>query len=276
MNTKSISEMTELMVPLGPSRADVRAVPVAGRLAHRLGLGLRLFSAADDEPGTAHWLRQVAHEHLPGFDVAVEVASSPDPTKAICAAAGDQRIVCMATAGSLRPHGGHVGSVAEGVVREIGRVVALVGPHMVAHPGESTRRVIVPVDGSELSEASLAVAGDLARALGVPLYVVTNIDPKTEQAAGATMTGDDVAAESGYVHRLATHVGNDFGVEAEYEVLHGTDPARAIVDFTGADATVVMSTHGRSGLTRLFGGSVATGVVAHSQRAVFVWRPEEA
>jgi nucleotide-binding universal stress UspA family protein len=59
-------------------------------------------------------------------------------------------------------------------------------------------------------------------------------------------------------------------------VLHGDDPARAIVDFAGDDGTIVMTTHGRSGLNRLFAGSVTTGVVAHSQRAVFVWRPEVA
>ena len=58
-------------------------------------------------------------------------------------------------------------------------------------------------------------------------------------------------------------------------VLHGTDPVQAIVEFAADDGTVVMSTHGRTGLRRVFGGSVATGVVANSKRAVVVWRPQE-
>ena len=42
------------------------------------------------------------------------------------------------------------------------------------------------------------------------------------------------------------------------------------------DATLtVMSTHGRSGLRRVFAGSIAAEVVAHSQRPVAVLRPVE-
>jgi len=38
-------------------------------------------------------------------------------------------------------------------------------------------------------------------------------------------------------------------------------------------ALVVMASHGRTGLARLVRGSVATGVVDHSNRAVLVVRP---
>jgi nucleotide-binding universal stress UspA family protein len=267
----SIREMNELLVPLDGSRGSERSLPVAGRLADRLGLGLRLFTAGESEA----MLKEAAARLLPDREVAFEVAAEGDPVDAIVAAAGDGRVVCMATAGSLLPHGGHVGSVAEGVVRELGRPVFLVGPQMEPDPGESTQRVIAPVDGSRSSEAALRIAGDVASALQVPLWIVTNIDPKTEAKARGAIAGDLVAAESGYVHRLATATARQFDIEVEYDVLHQKDPARAIVDFTGDDGTIVMSTHGRSGLNRLFGGSVATDVVAHSKRAVLVWRPDE-
>ncbi len=274
MGAPSIAGMKELMVPLDGSEASVRSVPVAGRLAGRLGLDVRLFSAGGND--SASWMQNVAERLLPGLEVAVDTAPAGNPVEAIVAAAGHDRVVCMATAGSLLPHKGHVGSVAEGVVRRIGRPVALVGPQMEPNPGDNTQRVVVPVDGSKLSEASLEVAGDLARALGVPAWVITNIDRKTEAAARASMEGDLIATESGYVGRLARSLGKRIGIEVEYEVLHGDDPARAIVDFAGDDGTIVMTTHGRSGLNRLFAGSVTTGVVAHSRRAVFVWRPEVA
>ncbi len=271
MGTPSIGGLTELLIPLDGGAASERAVPVAGRLADRLGLGLRLFSAGGDEAA----LREIADRLLPGREVAVEVAPEGDPVEAIVAAAGNDRLLCMATAASLLPHGGHVGSVAEGVVRELGRPVFLAGPHMEPSPGAYTKRVIVPLDGSPLSEAALDVGGSLASAMGVPIWVVSNIDPKTEAEARAALHEELLAAESGYVSRMARDVAKRYDIEAEFEVLHEDDPAEGIVDFTGDDSTIVMTTHGRSGLSRLFGGSVATAVVAHSPRAVLVWRPEE-
>ena len=145
---------------------------------------------------------------------------------------------------------------------------------MEPHPGRPTQKVVVPVDGSELSEAALAVAGDLAAVLGVPAWIVTNVSHKDVAEARSKMAGEFAAGESGHVWHLANDLKKRFGIDAEYEVLHEDDPAEAIVDFTGDDGTVVMTTHGRSGLSRLFGGSVATGVVAHSKRAVMVWRPD--
>ena len=53
-------------------------------------------------------------------------------------------------------------------------------------------------------------------------------------------------------------------------------PEDAIVDFVGDEGTCVMTTHGRSGLSRVVAGSVATGVVAKSKRAVVVYRPPAA
>ena len=87
---------------------------------------------------------------------------------------------------------------------------------------------------------------------------------------------DAVTIGVGYLRRLAGQIRDSHAIDAEYEVLHRDNPAEAIVDFTGDDGTVVMTTHGRSGLSRLFGGSVATGVVAHSKRAVIVWHPADA
>ncbi len=268
------SEASELIVPLDGRDASVRAVPVAGRVAGRLGVGVRLFAAADeDDPELKPWLREVAAAHLAGTDASIQVAIAGDPVAAIVAAAGTTEMVCMATAASLLPHQGHIGSVAEGVIRELGRPVILVGPRMEASPGQHTTRLVVPVDGSDLSEAILPVAGDLARALNVPAWVVTVVSPDVESAYH--MGADAVTIGVGYLRRLARHLRESHGIDVEYDVLHRDNPAEAIVDFAGDDGTVVMTTHGRSGLSRLFGGSVATGVVHNSLRAVIVWRPPD-
>lgn len=276
MTAVKIGDMDELVVPLDGREESVRAVPVAGRLASRLGLSLRLFAASDDQGPISSWMQRVGEKHLDGMDVTYTV-TRPETTieETIVEAAGERGLVCMATAASLRPHQGHVGSVAEGVVRRIDRPVFLVGPDMEPSPGEHTRRVIIPVDGSPLSESALDVGGDLAATLGVQAWVVSVVPHRTEMVAQSRLGAGTIASESGYVRGLALRLAERHAIDAEYEVLHWDDPARALVDFAGDDGTVVMSTHGRSGLNRVFGGSVATGVVAHSHRAVLVWRPAE-
>ena len=72
-----------------------------------------------------------------------------------------------------------------------------------------------------------------------------------------------MATEPGYVRRLATEVG------AEWEVLHGPDPAKAIVQWAGS-ALIAMTTHGRSGLSRITIGSVTTAVTRWATGPVLV------
>lgn len=268
------TQPSEIVVPLDGREASVRAVPVAGRIGKRLGLGIRLFAASSEgDSDLASWMATVADQHLTAMEVAIDVASADDPVTAIVNAAGDTGLVCMATAASLLPHQGHVGSVAEGVTRELGRPVMLVGPQMEPSPGANTTRVIVPVDGSDLSEAILPVGADLARAFDVPLWIVTVMAPLNESSAN--LRSGAITIGVGYLRQLARELRKSHGVAAEYEVLHRPDTAKAIVDFAGDDGTVAMTTHGRAGLSRLFGGSVATGVVAHSQRAVVLLRPAD-
>ena len=273
--TGAFAGLTELVVPLDGSEPSVRSVPVAGRLALRLGLSIRLFSASVDPQGSRQWMRDVADRYLPGSDITIDVSDSGSPVDAIVDAAASTGLVCMATAASSRPHQALVGSVAEGVTRAIGRPVVLVGPEMQPHPGQRTQRVIVPVDGSKRSEASLDVGADLASALDVGLWIVTVVSHKTEATAAAAVGDSLLLVESGYVARLAGDMSERVSRQVDYEVLHLDNPAKAIVDFAGDDGTVVMSTHGRSGLSRLFGGSIATGVVARSKRAVLVSRTAE-
>lgn len=273
MSAAETRELAELVVPLDGSDESLRVLPVAARLASRLGMSIRLCTAGGER--SEDWLRGIAEAHLAGFEVAVDAFDETDPVEAILTAAGDHGFPCMATAGVIRLHDGHVGSVAEGVVRRIGRPVVLAGPQMEHRPASPTERIICPVDGSKASEASLEIAASLAQRFKVPVWVVTVMSPKDESTARATLGVESSMYESGYVRSLARSISEKFEVDGEFDVLHGADPAEAIVEFAGDDGTVVMSTHGRSGLRRVFGGSVATGVVANSKRAVVVWRPQE-
>lgn len=275
MSVETISAMTEMLVPLDGREASLRAVPAAARIANRLALVVKLFGVSDDPAITTAWLRAQADRLLPGVDVSV-AARSGDPAEVIVQEAGPDTLVAMATAATLLPHQGHVGSVAEAVVRGVGRPALLIGPHVNLDPGKPIDRVVVPVDGSKLSEQALDVAGDLAKTLDVPVWVVSVISAKAEASAGQRLGTAPFTRESGYIRGLAEQLAHDYGIRTGFDVLHIPHPAEAILDFAGSDGAVVMTTHGRSGLSRLFAGSVAHAVVAGSNRPVVVCRPTEA
>ncbi len=269
--------MSKLLVPLDGSESSVRAVPVAARLADRLGFRVQLFHLVDDEAGAdraRNKLDEIAARHLDDMGAECVVEVGDDPVAAIVAAAGADALPCMGTAASVRFHQGHFGSVAEGVVRNLARPMFLIGPDMEPSPGSPTQKIVVPVDDSVLSESALPIGVALAEAFGVPLWVVSVASPRHEAKIGRG--SGLVVGHSRYVHNLAAKIKRSHpDLDVEYESLHDEDPADAIVRFVGDDGTAVMATHGRSGLSRLVAGSVATGVVAHSKRAVVVFRPEE-
>lgn len=274
LTSEAIASSTDVVVPLDRRDPSVRAVPVAAHLAERLGVGLKLVCVSEALSESEAHLRGVAADLAPGLTVSTEVAAGSDPAMAIVKLAGVSGLVCMATSATLRPHQGHVGSVAEATVRLLGRPLVLVGPEVDVGGAGTVRRIVAPIDGSQLSERSLDVAGDLARAFGVDAWVVSVVPQRVEAEAGAHVS-HVFAAESGYVKHHAEDVAARFGVRSGYDILHMDDPVRAIVDFAGSDGMVVMSTHGRSGLNRVFGGSVTTGVVARAKQPVVVWRPTD-
>jgi nucleotide-binding universal stress UspA family protein len=144
------------------------------------------------------------------------------------------------------------------------------------------RRIIVPLDGSALSEAILPEVERLAADSPVELVLlaVGAIPHEVQNRAGTVAYLDDIAREEaddlaqyleGHAHRLQTG-----RVHARTRVRFG-EPAAEIVrcaDEEEADA-IAMSTHGRTGLDRLVHGSVAGTVRRSSRLPVLLLRPDE-
>jgi nucleotide-binding universal stress UspA family protein len=259
------------MVPIDESGRGQTALGTARDLALRLGAGVRLMTvhgnAARADVITS-MLEDLAGR-ISEVPTEVEVLVAKDPAAAIVEAAGDA-VVCMTTAASLLPHEGHFGSIAEEVVRNSSRPVVLIGPKAEPSLTRTLSRIIVPVDGSPRSEEALGPAGVLSTLLGLPVWIVTVVARADERAFVAEVGRGAVAAESGYVRLLARTLSREHGVEGEFDVLHGENPADSILEYARPDGVVVMTTHGRSGLARLFAGSTATSVVARSEHPVFV------
>ncbi|HXF50280.1 MAG TPA: universal stress protein [Dehalococcoidia bacterium] len=137
--------------------------------------------------------------------------------------------------------------------------------------------IVVPVDGSELSERAIPVAVALARGLSATLHLLTVWEPEDhdlERHFPALASDLAKAAEKYYGDYLARVAGKAEGVPVVAEVRSGR-PAEQILAYAAEKGArfVVMSTHGRSGLSRWWYGSVADRIVHTSSTPVVVVGP---
>ncbi len=134
------------------------------------------------------------------------------------------------------------------------------------------KRILVPLDGSELAERALPYAEELARQFGASLILlrsVNSLDLSSAQAFSGYLPAEvyDAAYEDArrvareYLEATAARLAAD-GLKVEW-VLRTGDPAGEVVEHErdGKADLVVMSTHGRSGLSRWVFGSVADRVL---------------
>ncbi len=136
-------------------------------------------------------------------------------------------------------------------------------------------KILVPLDGSALAEAALAKAVEIAKDSPKASLVLL-------RAAEAPMLagGDPVEAQvevvreaEEYLEHLAARLRAEGVAEVSTSVWYGP-PAPAIVEaaeIAKADM-IVMSTHGRSGLGRLFLGSVAESVLRATRTPILLLR----
>ena len=91
----------------------------------------------------------------------------------------------------------------------------------------------------------------------------------------STRAGADVV-ETGPVHALAEQLAGS-GLDVEWETIHDRHPGKALVHFLNdkPGTLTVVATHGRTGLSRVLAGSVASEVVRHSAGPVVVQRPNQ-
>lgn len=135
--------------------------------------------------------------------------------------------------------------------------------------------VIVPLDGSAFGELAIAPAVALSTRshAGLLLVRVHERVPSTEYRGPVW---DDFLRCEGeaYLETLAARVQATFCGTVDWTLLDGhVVPAICARAESLPAALVVMSTHGRTGISRAWMGSVATGVVRHSSAPVVTMRP---
>ena len=133
------------------------------------------------------------------------------------------------------------------------------------------RRLVVPLDGSPLAETALPFARSLAQHLGIPVHLITAIDPVSlvPSAVAPALAFDEalyeetLAALRDDAERWLTQASGtlrEAGVEASWQIVSGS-PYVAVADALQPGDAIVMTSHGRSGVKRVLMGSVAEKLI---------------
>ncbi|HEY9443911.1 MAG TPA: universal stress protein [Gemmatimonadales bacterium] len=124
------------------------------------------------------------------------------------------------------------------------------------------RHLLVPLDGSGFGESALWLAGAIAARTGRDLELVTVITPAAHPDITAALAAE-IEATCGtharaYLESQAEKVHRRFGIAVHTAVLEGEVPNAVSIHVRASPPElIVMSTHGRSGPSRFFLGSVA-------------------
>jgi nucleotide-binding universal stress UspA family protein len=141
-------------------------------------------------------------------------------------------------------------------------------------------KILVPLDGSELSECSLQQLEKVeAKGGGTEVILLKVVEPimSNDATAWAQAGYSPVEVENrsradaaGYVSQLAEKLVNQ-GIRARGETLFGR-PAESILGYAAENQAdlILMSSHGRTGISRWAFGSVADRVVRSSKVPVLL------
>ena len=308
-----------VLVPLDGSEISRQALPYAEMVAKSTGASVTLATVISPFPGELmresvgevsgsnapstprpeHWLevreRIVSDAESALESVAAEmrargiqvdtVVKQGDPADVLVEEADklDGTIISMCTHGRSGVGRWVLGSVTDKIVRAEQHAILITRAHESELP-PTINRVVLPLDGSKLSEMALPHAVEMAKALGTGVTVLRAVSPSPYGEAYAEYTplpaNDQLNAEMevearGYVGAKVDEV-KAAGVEdVNGEVAIGS-PGTVVLDKAGesGDVLVAMATHGRSGVARWLLGSVTDRVVRHSSGPVLVIRPE--
>lgn len=145
------------------------------------------------------------------------------------------------------------------------------------------RSLLVPLDGSPTGEQVLPFARQIARSTGAALELLHVHAPQhIIFIEGMPVIDEDLhslahAHDRVYLERIAKPLATDDQLSVGVHVIDG-----AIVPAILQQAKIlqsdliVMTTHGRGGLARAWLGSVADGLIRHSEQPVLLIHPDDA
>lgn len=278
----------KVLIPLDGSRLAARILAPLRRLLEP-GAELTLLRVVEPRSASEHdrapaaemamraQLAQV-RETLPDVRTSIQLLHG-DPAEEIVryARESEQELVAMATHGRSGIERWVRGSIAERVLRECETPLLLCNPHALEPRAQGPfRRVLVPLDGSELSERILPLVEPLARAheatvtlLRVQPLVVTEVPSPLFE--GTLWDPAPLAASLAPARERLEAA----GVKATAVAVYGVVAGEILSAAREADL-LAMTTHGRGGVSRWWFGSVAEQTLRHATCPLLVLRTSRA
>lgn len=226
----------------------------------------------------AEWILTEAEAHArevaPDIKVIANLFVGPaTPTLLNEAQSADLLVVGSRGVGGFR--GLLVGSVSATVAAHAPCPVVVVHPQGdgTAFPASPTGRIVVGVDGSEISAAAIRFAFQQAerRHIGITAVhaaVPTRPHPSLRVPADIVEQIDQqLLAEAMESKRVLFPA-----IDVRTELVHG-HPAQALIDASAGAELVVVGSHGRGGFAGMLLGSVSQAVLQHAACPVAVVRP---
>jgi nucleotide-binding universal stress UspA family protein len=194
-----------------------------------------------------------------------------DPARGILRISEDRDagLILLASHGSSAEGPWFLGHIAAKVLRATKRPVMLIRQRAakgILEQGSLLRRILVPLDGSQIGEAALCYAAAMASKTGAEMALIEVF----EQVRGVGASGarysipeDESVKKSllSYLEHVAQPIRNE-GLKISTSVLFGS-AAGNIVDYAEKNAfdLIALSTHGRSGLGRWVFGNVTDKIL---------------
>lgn len=281
----------KILVPLDGSEIAEAILPFAQEIAARTGSEIVLATAVQqvgvwDATLTLQVLEkeeEVAQQYLdetlaklPGGKARARVTRG-DAAEAVLSLAEEEGagLLAITTRGRSGIARWLFGSVASKILESSSAPVLVLHPKKnedKGAPGPVVRKVLVPLDGSELSMQVLPGVEEFAKAMGASLVLFHAVAPIVaypgfEGAPSATVgtVVEEMQEQARQVLERAAQEVRSRGLEATMVVTLDTpvDGILRAAEDTNVDL-IAIGTHGRGGLGRAVLGSVADGVVRRS------------
>jgi nucleotide-binding universal stress UspA family protein len=298
-----------ILVPLDGSQFAEQALPLAVSIATRAGASLRivqvegLYALEDPHCSWAPYdreenraFRKQKQVYLDAIVKRLQTAARVPVTSTLISGLDDDAIVkwirtALVDLVVMTTHGGGpvnrfwIARIAIELARHGPVPVLLVRPREAAEDlalKPTVNRILIPLDGSKLAEGVLEPAIALGSVMDAEYTLLRAVEPSSF-LDGLAAVADPCAIEraseerkaeaQAYLDRLAEGLRAD-GKHVQTEVVLCESAAAILAAARDQSIDLIaIATHGRSGLRRLFLGSVAGKIVRGTFTPVLVYRP---
>jgi nucleotide-binding universal stress UspA family protein len=312
---QEVAMLQTILVPLDGSELAEQALPLALTLAKQTGAAITLLRVIPPplDPHTAGGITMMAEERLRALweeaDTYLQAvarrleATTPPPNQPLTLnffkTLGDPAVppiiaeyanevnadlIVLATHGRTGLSRWALGSVAEQLLQLTRRPVLIVRPRLPSVVNfdhlPSLKKIMVPLDGSELARQALPLATELAHRFAsdlllfraAPLPDVILVSPELSLLQADLWESHKREAQQD-LRAEATRLGAE-GLRVQMMMTPGpaADTLLGVAEDEGVDL-IVMTTHGYTGLRRIIYGSVTNRVIRSSPTPVLVVRP---